>query len=97
MLFIIVDQKGVGFSLLRVGVKRRRTKQEILDDKEEARVKEEAIQGKLAEFAAMKAKADDYDRMAESVRNAEQMRDSLLESGHIVRDDEGNLSPVKLE
>ena len=80
-----------------MGVKRRRTKQEILDDKEEARVKEEAIQGKLAEFAAMKAKADDYDRMAESVRNAEQMRDSLLESGHIVRDDEGNLSPVKLE
>ena len=58
---------------------------------------EEAVQGKLAEFAKFKAKAEDYDRMAESVKNAEQMRDSLLESGHIVRDDEGNLSPAKLD
>ena len=45
----------------------------------------------------MKAKADDYDRLQQEVAAAENMRDSLIASGHIVRDEEGNLSPVKLE
>jgi len=44
--------------MLRVGVKRRRTKQEIIDSKEAARKKEELVQGKLAEYVELKAKAD---------------------------------------
>lgn len=33
--------------MLRIGVKRRRTKQEIFEEKEEARIKEQSIQEKL--------------------------------------------------
>ena len=32
----------------------------------------------------MKAKANSYDQMAKQVQQAEEMRDSLLESGHLV-------------
>ena len=60
-------------------------------------MKEAEIQAKLEELREMKAKADDYDRLQQEVAAAENMRDSLIASGHIVRDDEGNLSPVKLE
>ena len=93
---MIPDQKGVGFSLLRVSVKRRRTKQQILDDTEEAKFKVEAIQGKLAQYEELQSKAKDYDKMVIEVRQAQEMRDSLIESGHLVRDADGGLSKVKL-
>ena len=83
--------------MLRAGVKRRRSKQEIIDEKEEARLKEEDIQAKLLKLQEMQAKAADYDRLQQEVFQAEQMRDSLLASGHLVRDEEGNLSPIKLD
>ena len=70
--------------MLRVGVKRRRTRQEILESKEEARKKEELIQGKLIEFEQLKAKAQDYDRIAKKLEGATEMRDSLIASGHLV-------------
>ena len=83
--------------MLRVGVKRRRTKQEILDEEEEARKKEELIQEKLEELQVLKLKAQDYDRLQQEVQAAEEMRDSLIASGHLVQDNNGHLSPVKLE
>ena len=83
--------------MLRAGVKRRRTKQEILDEEEEAAAKEADIQAKLEQLQELKAKALDYDRLQQEVIAAEVMRDSLIASGHIIKDEEGNLSPVKLE
>ena len=41
--------------MMRVGYKRRRTRQEIDDEKEEARLKEMAIEKKLSEYDSMKA------------------------------------------
>ena len=37
------ETKGTGVGLLKIGSKRRRTKQEITDEKDEALIKEEAI------------------------------------------------------
>ena len=83
--------------MLRAGVKRRRTKQEILDEEEEAAAKEADIQAKLEQLQELKAKVLDYNRLQQEVIAAEVMRDSLIASGHIIKDQEGNLSPVKLE
>ena len=38
-----IETKGTGVGLLKIGAKRRRTKQEITDEKDEAIIKEEAI------------------------------------------------------
>ena len=76
-------------------MKRRRTRQEILEEKEEARKKEELIQGKLAEFEQLKAKADDYDRIAKELEGATEMRETLLSTGHLISEN-GILSPCKL-
>lgn len=47
MLYIHIECNGSGVNLLKVGAKRRRTRQEIIDEKEESRIKEESIQTKL--------------------------------------------------
>ena len=83
--------------MLRIGSKRRRTRQEILDEKEESRKKELPIQGKLEEFEMLKAKVQDYDRLAKAVEQAEEMRDSLLQSGHLVKAEDGSLVPIKID
>ena len=43
-------KKGTGANLLKVGSKRRRTRQEILDFKTEAKAKEESMNAKIAEI-----------------------------------------------
>jgi len=45
--------KGVGADLCKVGSKRRRTRQEILDHREEERLKQEGMEGKLAQIDAL--------------------------------------------
>ena len=40
MNLYFIESNGSGANLLKIGAKRRRTRQEILDEKEEARVKE---------------------------------------------------------
>ena len=47
---------GVGVNLLKVGAKRRRTKQEIQDEKDEELAREQAIQDKMAMFDQMQQK-----------------------------------------
>ena len=44
ILSFLTASKGVGVNLLKVGSKRRRTRQEVLDQKEEANMKQEAIE-----------------------------------------------------
>lgn len=46
-LYITIASKGIGANLLKAGTKRRRTHQEIQDQKEEAKLKEESINDKL--------------------------------------------------
>ena len=53
MHIFIVESKGSGVDLLKIGAKRRKTKAEIDELKEEERIKEEAIQDKLASFDRM--------------------------------------------
>lgn len=43
MNVLLIECNGSGVNLLKVGAKRRRTRTEILEEKEEARLKEEKI------------------------------------------------------
>ena len=45
-----LESRGTGGLLMKVGSKRRRTKQEIADQKMEAMAKQQAIEDKLAKY-----------------------------------------------
>ena len=49
--FYILASKGIGANLLKVGSKRRRTQAQIVAEKEEARLKEEAFKDSGAKIA----------------------------------------------
>ena len=62
ILSIHVVSKGVGANLCKVGSKRRRTRQEILDDKEESRLKQEGMEGKLAQIDALTQRCSELEK-----------------------------------
>ena len=49
--------KGIGANMLKVGTKRRRTTKQIKAEKEEAALKEVAIQEKMQKIAEVEARA----------------------------------------
>ena len=53
MLLCLIVNKGSAVNMLKVGSKRRRTKQEIAEEKQEEQLKEEAINSKVRAFEQM--------------------------------------------
>ena len=53
LFFYLQLSKGIGANMLKTGVKRRRTKQELKNIREEETQKEEAIQEKLSNYDLM--------------------------------------------
>ena len=86
-----VEVAGSSVNLLKVGAKRRRTKQEITDEKEEARVKEEAISSKMNQFATMQ---QEINNMKQQMAEASQLKgffESMINDGKLVQDADGNI------
>ena len=63
-LHIHTATHGVGANLCKVGSKRRRTRQEILDDKDEERLKQEGMQGKLDQINALTQRCAELEQKA---------------------------------
>ena len=59
--------------MLKTGTKRRRTQAEIKQNKEEALIKQQSIQDKLAEYAAMQEKMADYERIKQENEQAKNL------------------------
>ena len=55
-IFCYIACKGVSANLLQVGSKRRRTKQQIKDEKEAEKLKEQKIAAKLANYDVLQTK-----------------------------------------
>ena len=51
---LLLETKGTSVNLLKLGTKRRRTKQEITDEQEEARIKQETVEAKLEDYERLK-------------------------------------------
>ena len=54
----VSTHKGIGANLLRVGIKRRRTKIQIANDKEEAELRELAVNKSLLENEQLKQQVE---------------------------------------
>ena len=93
-LFVIVypvETKGVGAMLLKVGSKRRRTKNEILGEHtlEEERLQEAKL--KDEQFKAMEDKLEIVTSNAQTYQNAATILDGLLNSGQVKMDENGDV------
>ena len=87
----LADQKGNGFSLLRLGTKRRRTKQEISDEKEELELKEQAVQEKLYAAETMLQKVQDLEAQVQVNQQSKDFIEHLLDTGVLAKDIYGQI------
>ena len=69
--------------MLRCGQKRRRTKTEIHEEKEEARLKQDAIEEKLARFDELLAKNEELERDVIQHQGASMILGDLESKGKI--------------
>ena len=89
MFFALLASHGIGANLLKVGTKRRRTRQEILDEKEEARLKEESIEEKLAALEGLALRCARSEAKAKENESANDILKSFLDKGMAVIGDDG--------
>jgi len=75
--------KGIGANLLKVGAKRRRTKAEIDEEKEENRIREEGIQQQLAELEQIKMERDAYKDAAQGNSDASAILNDMIQKGEL--------------
>lgn len=86
-----IVQKGNGFNLLKINSKRRRTKGEIQQEKEEQILKEEAIQQKLDAYEAMQQRLTVLETQANNNAAATNILNAMIDRGEAVQDDQGNI------
>ena len=62
--------KGIGANMLKIGAKRRRTKTEILEERDEERIKEDAVQDKLNQYENMMSRIQQLEGEVNNNNNA---------------------------
>ena len=85
MFYSTIASKGIGANFLKVGTKRRRTTAQIVAEKEEAAVKEVALQERLA-------KAIKLETEAANNKNAANILTDFIKQGIAVQDAQGNIT-----
>ena len=94
-IFHVLETNGTGVGLLKIGAKRRRTKQEVQEEHEEALIKEEAISQKVAQYEAMALRIQELEQQATSNQAAANILSEMLQKGEAVQDEEGRISILK--
>ena len=77
-MFCVAAQKGIGAHLLKVGVKRRRTKTQIDQDKEEALLKEQSASQALEQHAQLQNQLVQMEQEGENNRKAATILSELM-------------------
>ena len=73
--------KGIGANLLKVGSKRRRTKNEIEEEKQEEIVKQQKLQQDMEELANLRARVVDAEKVAVENVGASKLLHHMLDAG----------------
>ena len=82
LLFSLAN-KGVSANLLQSGSKRRRTKQEIEEEKEASFLKEQQVAAKLANYEAMKVKVQMMEDQKTTGDAAASLVQQFLDAGYV--------------
>ena len=77
--------------MLKAGVKRRRTTQEINDQKEEEEIRQQSIEEKLARFEKLQQELNQARAEAENGKNATNILTEFINNGDLLQDQHGNV------
>ena len=78
---------------MKIGSKRRRTRQEIDDDKLESATKQQALEAKLKNFERLQQENQALQQQAQENAGANELVASMMAEGFIVQDGDGNIGP----
>ena len=78
--------------MLKLGTKRRRTTNQVKAQKEEARLKEESVAQKLAQFAQLQRELEEARALAQNNKNAADILNDLYSQGHVVAGPDGSVT-----
>ena len=76
--------------MLKVGSKRRRTKQQIAEDKERVEAQAFDVQQKVAQYEALQAERDKLAKEVQANGAAANLLNDFIKAGTIVKDAQGN-------
>ena len=76
---------------MRVGVKRRRTKTQINEEKEEAALREQAVNTSLLENQQMKQRLAHMEQEGSNNQNAAKILSELMQKGLVKQYESGNI------
>ena len=91
LVFPLSECNGAGVNLLKAGTKRRRTKTEITNEKEEARIKEVAIQEKMAQFDQMQQRMNQLEAQCQEGEQLKGFFGDMINKGKLVREKDGTI------
>ena len=72
--------------MLKAGIKRRRTQQQIKDQKEEEAIRQQSIEAKLAQFVQLKQQYTAVKQEADNGKNAAQILTDMINNGQAEMD-----------
>ena len=78
---------------MKIGSKRRRTKQQIEDEKLEALTKAAAIEDKLKSIDRLQAQLSDMKAQQQEDNEAERILSQMMDQGFVQRDESGQWGP----
>lgn len=80
---------------MKIGSKRRRTKQEIMDQKTETQVKAQALNDKLASFERLQQELEDAKQQAQINQESNNVVNQMIDSGYVELGMDGMIRPGK--
>jgi len=72
--------------MLKVGSKRRRTKAEIEDEKEEEALKQQKLEADLQELANLRSRIQEAEEQANTNKAAAELMSQMINAGHVQQD-----------
>jgi len=72
--------------MLKVGSKRRRTKREIEEEKEDEAGKQQKLESDMRELASLRGRVQQAEQQADSNKAAAELMSQMIQAGHLHQD-----------
>ena len=72
--------------MLKVGSKRRRTKREIEEEKEDEASKQQKLESDMRELASLRGRVQQAEQQADSNKAAAELMSQMIQAGHLHQD-----------
>ena len=92
MLFIISEGRGTGANALKIGSKRRRTKAEMAEAREEERLRQEGVDRQAQEIAGLQERMREMEQEKRRGDAAAEILSRMIRAGRAVQNPDGTIT-----